>query len=281
MINLDGLEGFDNIEDLNRELQKRVNAHNTASIEDFENLAPGQMRALQNFPTERGPLLMNKLSEAQLKNCPLLVQVRLLIDKMKGGKEIELTKTGALPVKLVKEIYALGCLKNELIEKGISKLYKETDAEEVSITRVLLEISVMAKKRNGKLSLTKKGEKYADDANFILEEILKVLFHKFNWGYYDRYESEAIGRVNPAFSLLLLKKYGSEKRDSHFYAEKYFKAFPQLLEQKEWCFSCYELRTYDRYFQFMGFVNVEKTGILEPLILEKTEFFDQLFSLEK
>ncbi|WP_373059352.1 hypothetical protein [Zunongwangia sp. H14] len=281
MINLDGLEGFDNLEDLNRELQKRVNAHNKSSIEDFENLAPGQMRALQNFPTEEGPLLMNKLSETHLENCPLLVQVRLLIDKMKGGKEIKLTKTGALPVKLVKEIYALGCLKNEWVEKGISKLYRESDAEEVSITRIILEISVLAKKRNGKLSLTKTGEKYADDANFILQEILNVLWYKFNWAYYDRYESEAIGRVNPAFSLLLLKKYGDKERDSHFYAKKYFRAFPQLLEQRESSFSCYALRTFDRYFRFMGFVNVEKTGILEPSILKKTEFFDQLFSLEK
>ena len=280
MINLDGLEGFNNLEDLNKELQKRANAHNNAGLDDFEGLTPMQMGALQTFPDDAGPLILNNLSEAELKKCPLLVQVRFLIDKMKGGKEIKLTKTGAMSTKLVKEIYELGLLKNEGIEEGISKLYKESDAEEISITRILLEISGLTKKRNGKLSLTKTGEKHTDDGNFILKEILTVLFYKFNWGYYDGYNSMAIGRVYPAFSLFLLKKYGDEKRATYFYAGLYFGAFPQLMEEEDNSFRCYSLRTFERYFRFMGFVLVEKEDILTPAEIQTTDFFDKLFSLQ-
>lgn len=281
MINLNDLEGFDNLDDLNKELQKRVNTHNQSGLDDFEGLSPEQMHVLQqDFPTGKSPLVMNKLSEKELENCPLLMQVRFLIDKMKGGKELKLTKTGALSTKLVKEIYDLGYLKNEMIEKGISKLYKEDDAAEISITRILLQISSLAKKRNGKLYLTKKGEKYAADGNVILKEILTVLFYKFNWAYYDGYESEDIGRVNPAFSLFLLKKYGNEKRSVNFYAEKYFKAFPWLQAEDDGDFRCYATRTFDRYFYFMGFIKKERNGFLDPIELEKTDFFDQLFSLE-
>lgn len=279
MINLNDLGSFDNLEDLNKELQKRMEINNRSGVEDFDGLSPEQMQRLQDFPMQNGMLVVNKLLEEDLKNCPLLVQVRLLIDKMKGGKEIKLTRTGSLPTKLVKEIYALAVLKNDSIEKGISKLYKESDAEEISITRILLEISGLAKKRNGRLSLTRKGEKYADDGNALLNEILNVLFHKFNWAYFDGYDSEAIGRVNPAFSLVLLKKYGQEKRSGLFYAEKYFKAFPQLIDQKEISFRCYSLRSFERYFRFMGFVALEKKSILDPAIVEKTKFLDQLFSL--
>jgi hypothetical protein len=280
MINYDGLEDFDNLEDLNKELQKRANLHNNKPIADFEGLTPLQMGQLQNFLDGTGLLILNKLSENELEKCPLLVQVRFLVNKMKGGKEIQLTKTGALPTKLVKEIYGLSYLKNWAIENGITKLKKESDAEEISITRILLEISSLAKKRNGKLSLTKKGEKYANDGNFILEEIITILFYKFNWGYYDGYESEAIGRVNPAFSLFLLKKYGSKKRSAYFYAGKYFIAFPHIQEKGDRSFRCYALRTFERYFKFMGFVQVEKEDILTPADLKKTPFFDQLFSLE-
>lgn len=280
MINLDDIEGFDNLDDLNKELQKRANAYNKAGIDDFEGLSPEQMGGLQhNFPMDESLLVMNILSEEELINCPLLMQVRFLIDRMKGGKEIKLTKTGALPTKLVKEIYDLGYLKNDMIERGISKLYKEDDAQEISITRIILQISNLAKKSNGKLSLTKKGEKRAADGNVILKEILTVLFFKFNWAYYDGYESETIGQLNPAFSLFLLKKYGDEKRSVNFYAEKYFGAFSHLKTEDDKDFRCYATRTFDRYFYFMGFINKEKEGILGPIYLEKTDFFDQLFSL--
>lgn len=279
MINLDELEGFDSLDDLNKELQKRVDAHNKGGIADFEELSPKEMHALQNFPIEKGPLVMNKLPENELEKCPLLMQVRFLIDKMKGGQELKLTKTGALSTKLVKEIYSLGYLKSEMIEKGISKLNKESDALEINITRILLEISSLSKKRNGKLSLTKKGEKYANDGNSILKEILTILLNKFNWAYYDGYESEAMGRVNPAFSLFLLKKYGDKKKSANFYAEKYFKAFPYLKEEGVRSYRCYELRTFERYFKFMGFVKIEQKDFLEPIDLEKTPFFDRLFSL--
>ena len=280
MINLDDLEGFDNLEDLNKELKKRAIAYNQSGMDDFEGLSPEQMHVLQrDFPTDNSVLVMNKLSEKELKNSPLLMQVRFLIDKMKGGEELKLTKTGALSTKLVKEIYDLGYLKNEMVERGISKLYKEDVAEEISITRILLEISSLTKKRNGKLTLTKKGEKHAADGNAILEEILNVLFYKFNWAYFDGYESEDIGRVNPAFSLYLLKKYGDEKRSVNFYAEKYFRAFPHF-KGDDVDFRCYATRTFDRYFYFMGFIKKEKTGFLKPIELEKTDFFDHLFSLE-
>lgn len=281
MINLDGLNNFDDLNSLNQELQKRVDSYNQSSREDFDGLSPQQMYGLQHdFLQGKSFLVMNKLLESQLEKCPLLVQVRFLIDKMKGGRGIKLTKTGALSTKLVKEIYELGCLKNEGIEKGYIKLYKEGDSEEISITRILLEISILVKKRNGKLYLTKNGEKHAEDGNFILEEILRVLFFKFNWAYYDGFNSAEIGRVNPVFSLFLLKKYGDRKRSSLFYAEKYFRAFPMLMEEGEQSYRCYSLRTFERYFRFMGFVKVEKKKVLEPVHLEKTEFFDQLFSLK-
>lgn len=280
MINFDDLNGCDNLDDLNKELEKRANAHNNAAIDAFEGLTPVQMSQLENFPNDESPLVLKELPEEELQSCALLVQIRFLMDKMKGGKELKLTKTGALPTKVVKEIYGLGCLKNRWIEDGLTKLSKESDAAEISITRILLEISSLARKKNGKLSLTKKGERTADDGNSILREILTVLFYKFNWGYFDGHESEDIGQIIPAFSLFLLKKYGSTKRSSYFYAEKYFKAFPQLQEEQDSSFRCYSLRTFERYFRFMGFVDVDKEEIVGPVDIRKTAFFDKLFSLE-
>lgn len=279
MIDLNDLEGFDNIEDIHKELKKRMKAHNEGSIDDFEGLSPIEMQALHyQFPNSDGPLKINTLSEKQLAQSPLLMQVRLLIDQMKGGNTIELTKTGALRPKLVKEIYDLGLLKNELIELGMMKLSKEMDAPGIEITRILLQISSLSKKRHGRLSLTKKGEKLADDGNAILKELIEILFHKFNWGYFDGYDSDNIGKVNPAYSLYLLKKYGDQKRNTDFYADRYFKAFPQLITDGRSPYNSYTVRTFERYFRYFGFVEVEKRKFQEPYIIQKTTFFDALIS---
>ncbi|MGB3345191.1 MAG: hypothetical protein WBA61_14880 [Aequorivita sp.] len=282
-INLDDLGNFDNLEDLQKALELRMRQHNSSALPAFEGLSPEQMYELQvNFPNteDKGPLVMNRLSEAQLQQCPLLMQVRFIMEKMRDGKSLQLTKTGALSTALVKEIYALGHLKNYFIENGLGKVYKERDIMEINITRHLLELSSLVKKRYGKLSLTKTGEKHLDDGNFILWKLMSCLFHKFNWGYYDGYESENIGQVIPSFSLYLLKKYGDQERESGFYAEKYFLAFPQLGGTIT-DFRCYDTRTFMRYFKFMGFVEVtESDKLMGPSRVKKTTFLEELLSVK-
>lgn len=279
MINLNNLEGLENMDDIRKEIEKLVKAHNEGTIDDFEGLSPDEMQVLHyEFPNSQSPLKLNTLSEKELEECPLLMQVRFLTGKMKGGNSIQLTKTGALNTKLVKELYGLGYLKSQLIEEGMQKLSKESDAPSVEITRILLEISSLAKKRHGKLSLTKKGEKLADDGNAILKELISVLFHKFNWGYFDGYESENIGKVNPAYSIYLLKKYGEEKRDTDFYADRYFKAFPILFTDDRNPYRCYAVRTFERYFRYFGFIEIQERKLLDPYIIQRTSFLDALIS---
>lgn len=267
--------------DLKQALEKQVHEYNNKPMALFDGLSPKQMGFLQNelLNSEgRGPIVgVNNLTEKHLKQCPLLMQVLFIMNKMRGGKTLPLTKTGALSTALVKELYALGHLKNYFVEKGVTKVYKESEIMEIQITRMLLEISNLVKKRDNKLSLTKTGEKYLDDGNFVLKQILNVLLYKFNWGYYDGYKSEAIGQVMAGYSLYLLKKYGDQERPTDFYAEKYFQAFPELGHTEK-DFRSYGVRTFVRYFHFMGFVNLsEEDGILDLPKVSKTAFMDQLF----
>lgn len=281
MINFDDLKDINSLEDLEREMLKRIHTHNTSPIANFEGLTPEEMASLQNnFPNNDAPLQMNTLTKSQLKACGLLQQVLFLMAKMKGGKTLKLTKTGALSTATVKEVYELGFLKNEMIEMGITKLYKEESAIEIVLTRILLQISSLVKKRKGMMSLTKLGEKYADDDNYILREILTLLFYQFNWAYFDGYTSERIGQLNSAYTLFLVLKYGDEERSAQFYAAKYFDAFPHLKSDDTNPYSCYELRTFKRYFRMMGFVNVEKKSFSELDTIRKTPFIDQLFTLK-
>lgn len=268
--------------DLQPAIEQQMHEHNRRELASFDGLSPQQMWFLQYellTIESGGPLVVNHLTQQQLQQCPLLRQVLFIMNKMRDGKTLQLTKTGALSTAIVKELYALGHLKNYFVENGLAKVYKESEIMEIQITRMLLEISSLVKKRNNKLSLTKKGVKYLDDGNFILKEILNVLLYKFNWAYYDGYESEAIGQVMSGYSLYLLKKYGDQERPTSFYAEKYFQAFPEL-GHTERDFRCYGVRTFKRYFKYMGFVNLsEEKGILDLPNVTKTAFMDQLFQI--
>lgn len=282
-INLDDLGEFDNIEDLRKILSEKILQHNHNAAPGFDGLSPEQMGALQtSFPSNdpNSPLIKHDLKPEALMQCPLLMQLRFLMEKMKDGKEIKLTKTGALPTALVKELYAQGHLPNRWIEKGFNKVFREGEIEEIHLTRLLLQLSSLAKIRHNKMSLTKKGEKHLDDGNFILNEMLEILLYKFNWAYFDGYESEEIGQVIPGFSVYLIKKYGDKERPVNFYALKYFEAFPDLGgTQRD--FNCYKSRVFSRYFKFLGLVEVPEDVPDSKFMVKKTAFCDQLFSLRK
>ena len=201
--------------------------------------------------------------------------------------ELKLTNKGFLPTKVVADIYAQGFIKDFDIEKGISKLYKEADVMSINHTRILLEISGLIKKRNGKLSLTKEGGKIAGNNHLLLKRIITIFGYKFNWAYYDGYGENQIGRLGFAFSLILLHKYGHKKRDSAFYAEKYFKAFPHLYEDNNSSTRfftsnaserCYSLRTFQRFLDYFGVVSDEFENPWDFVrYITKTNLFDRLF----
>lgn len=159
----------------------------------------------------------------------------------------------------------------------------------INLTRLLAELSGLAKKRKGKLSLTKAGTKAMSDKQKLLEAILKTMTQKFNRAYYDGYQQEDIGQLGFAFSWILLSKYGAEKRLNHFYAKKYFRAFTKLLEslrptystKEETGSNCYSLRIFERFLRYFGLVEIKKEGEKShrSSFILKTELFDQLINV--
>lgn len=266
-------------------IESILDVGNNRPIADFEGYSPIEIQQILYFPFgEKSPLQLQKFSEADYQKIPMLMQVKYLAGLLAEAGEIKLTQKGFLPTKLVADIYQQGFLKEELIERGISKLYKETDSITVNLTRILLELAELTKKRKGKLSLTKRGEKIVADNHKLLSSIFQAFTDEFNWAYYDRYEEEA-GQLGFGFSLILLSKYGKEKRMDSFYAEKYYKAFPKLLDKFKtrygtldlYAEECYSLRTFERFLAYFGLVTIEKKGksFNEVRYIKKTDVFDK------
>lgn len=275
------------LKDLQKRIDKVMNEQNNRMIPDFEGYSPLEMQHILYSTFEAdSPVKLLKLSDPDYKKIPILNQINYLANFIDKQGEIKLTSKGFLPTQIVSELYQQGFLKDESIENGISKLYKETDSVTVNLTRILIELTGIAKKRNGKLSLTKASTKILSDNYQLLRLILLTFATKFNWAYYDGYGSNNIGQLGYGFSMILLSKYGQVKRQDSFYAGKYFKAYPLLLGLIEpkygtlesYSTRCYSLRTFERFLYYFGLVeiNKEKKDFDYIKFITKTDLFDRL-----
>jgi hypothetical protein len=279
------------LDDIQKHIDAATNEQNNRSIPEFEGYSPFEMHQVLHFTFGAdSPIKLQKLSDPDYKKIPILNLVKYLTDLIAKNGEIKLTNKGFLPTKIVSDLYQQGFMKEKHIEKGILKLYKETDSMSVNLSRILIELAGLIKKRKGKISLTKNGEKTIQDNFRLLATILETFTTKFNWAYYDGYGENQIGQLGYGFSLILLSKFGKEKRLDSFYAEKYFNAYPHLLESVEpsygtlesYSTKCYSIRTFERFLDFFGLIKIDEEGKgLDSIrYITKTDLFDRLIKVQ-
>ena len=267
--------------------QQLIDNYNNRPIADFEGYSAKEMNSILYYTLDDDcPIQLSKMEEADYKRIPMLNQVKYLANLIANNGEIKLTDKGYLPPKYVLDIYNQGFVKEESIESGVVKLRIERDSITINLTKILLELSKLTKKRLGKLSLTKAAEKVLTDDHALLYLLFKSFGDNFNWGYYDSYAYESIGAVAYGYSLILLSNYGDEKRLDSFYAEKYFKAFPKLIEdvipsydsQLNYASTIYSVRTYSRFLDYFGLINIDRTyhNYKSTKYVNKTDLFDKL-----
>jgi hypothetical protein len=179
-----------------------------------------------------------------------------------------------------------------MIESGISKLYKETDSDIISLTQIISELAGIIKKRSGKLSLTKKGEnilKQNDDFE-LFKLLFKAFIEKFNWSYFDFFDDEQLGQLGVGFTLILLEKYGDNYRTNDFYSTKYLKAFPWFKENVETLYStveeemnnCYTVRTFERFLNYFNLIKLKsERKRFENFELRKSPIFDKIIKIDR
>ena len=276
------------LEEIQKHLDKVMREQNNQSLSKFQGYSPSEMNhILYSTFNQNSPISLRTLSDSDYQNIPILNQIKYLTNLISNNGEIKLTKKGYLPTKTVADLYSQKFLKDKYIELGTAKLYKETDSMTINLTRILVELAGLVKKRNGKMSLTKAGEIAISHNDRLLEKIITAFTTKFNWAYYDGYGDNKIGQLGFGFSLILLSNFGSTKRLDRFYADKYFKAFPDLIkdESQSKLFkgerradSCYSVRTFERFLDYFGLIRIERTSKswdADTYIL-KTKLFSKL-----
>ena len=272
------------MDEIERHVLEAIRNKNKQPIVDFEGYSPAEMQViLYNFFTPTCVVQLRRLSTDDYLKIPLLNQIKFLYHIIKENGGLKLTKKGNLPTKIVAEIYKQGYLKDDFIESGISKLYKEEQVQTIVLTRILLELSNLVKKRNNILSATKKGNELMNNNYLLFQHLLEIFSSKFNWGYFDGYENEEIGQIGFGFTLLLLNKYGKKKRNTYFYAKKYIKAFgfknKPDSDFSDDLSSAYSLRTFDRFLDYLGLIELDNRSFGEIQHVKTTKLFEKLIEI--
>ena len=258
------------IEELNKHVHRFMDEKNNNGMPNFEGYSPSDMQQMIHFPFgQSSPVKFRMDDVSLLEKVPVYKLVKYLLEMIGRQGEMKLTVTGNLPVKAVRELYDQSFLPDYWLDKRKIKLIKESDSETITITRILIEITKLVKKRHNKLSLTASGRKLLGDPGELFRILFEAFSYNFNWAYLDGYGMEKAFQMGFVFSFVLVNKYGSRKKPSAFYADKYLNAYPGLLKNiqprsenddiRESARRCYSLRTFDRFMYYLGLVKIEKT----------------------
>jgi len=266
---------------------------NNTPVDDFLGLSPTEIHHLlyDTFGDKSLVQFRDNIDDKTLDQIPLFQIAEEYLKIIQRDKQIKLTPLGALPKKVMVEIYDKRFLLDEHIENGITKLWKEDDCIAIRSARLTAEIAGLVKKVSGKLTLTKTATKLLETNNRlqIFRQFFQAFTNKFLWSFNDGYAEQPIGQLGWAFSVIMLDKFGDQPRTVDFYADKYLRAFPKFITffrpdyttPERQFFRCYGVRTFDRFFLWFGFVTVEKQKIFLDLDTDKFKRTDLVKSIFK
>lgn len=256
--------------DLTDDIETNILLRNNSPLDDFLGLSPSEIHELvyDTFGEKSPVQFRDDIGDETLDQIPLFRIAEEFLKIIYRDKQIKLTPLGALPKKVMVELYDKRFLLDEHIESGLTKLWKEDDCIAIKSARLTAEIAGLVRKTNGKLTLTKTVTKLLETNNRlqIFKQFFKAFTEKFSWSYNDGYPEHPIGQLAWAFSIIMLDKFGDHPQHIGLYANKYLKAFPLFITffepryttPERQFYRCYGLRTFDRFFLWFGFVTVEK-----------------------
>ena len=245
-----------------------VETANNTALDDFCGLSPDQMHKsiYGPFGPDSPVRFCHDVDNETLDQIPFLRLTEELLHIIERNGFLKLTaKLGALPRKVVQELYSKKFITEEFIESGAVRLLGESDSTALWSLHQNTVLSRIVTVNRGKMTLSKDGRRLLEYR--YRPELFHRLFQTFtlsnSWASADRYTDFPIAQLGWGFSIYLLLRFGQEPRPVSFYAEKYLKAFPTMLKYIRPItrnspiidfINCYETRTYHRFLEWFGMI---------------------------
>jgi hypothetical protein len=265
---------------------------NNEPLDDFDGYTHNEMHLLiYNAPATDSPLELKMPGlENHLSRMPFLCLTEAFLQILQREGYFKLTALGRLPQKKVEELYSLRIILEDAYERGYTSTFKESHTNAIFMVRSTLKLAGLIKTVHGKLLLTKQGAKLLLPQNRIqlFKKIFECYTHDLPWSILDGYPEIPVGNFGWAYVITLLLKYGNHDRPAHFYAEKYAKAFPDLMEyftataytsQHDLFYRCFTLRYFERFADWWGLVTLTEPEIPSKMdmLVTATPLLESLF----
>jgi hypothetical protein len=267
---------------------------NNNPSEELDGLSPNKMhQLLYNTFDKNSPVrFRDDIKPDLLHSIPFFELSRKYLEFIQKEQLLKLTPKGNLPRKICTEMYNYRIIPNNYIEKGIIKLSRERDWIVITTIKIVNILAGLTKKRNNKISLTRKGENLLSGKKRIelFKTIFKAFILKFNWAFNDMFDENQVGQLGIGYTMRLVSRYGDDEKLFNFYSDKYLLAFPKLLEcVKNWFTSpkttfelCFYMRSFDRFLAWFNFIQTRTEGKYPNLnkYLKKTPILEKIFEFD-
>lgn len=289
------IEKFDSLEMMNKALTEISSNYNNEPKAVFLGLSPSQMSTLLDSPFSYD----NSLFTIDLKDSedfldiPVFKQSVYFLKKLSHVKDLKCTQKGNLPTALVIELY------KEFFssERYARKPNREDDLPQITRLKHLLAISGLIKKRNNKLSLTKKGMELLSENKHkeLFELIFTTYVNKWSWAFLDGYPEFFLIQNSCMFNLYILKKKCHQWMLSRDLAQIFLDAFPAITNEvpKEsysnpegQIMNCFSLRFLERFCLPLGLLEYKEEKVNDGKYFKilqfyrTTTFFNEAFNFK-
>jgi hypothetical protein len=236
----------------------------------------------------------HEVNNDTLDQIPFLRLTEELLHIIEREGFLKLTaKLGALPRKVIQELYSKKFITEEFIESGAVRLLSESDSTALLSLHQNTVLSRLVTVKRGKMTLSKDGKKLLQSRNRsdLFHRLFQTFTLRYGWASADGYADFPIAQLGWGFSIYLLLRFGHEPRPVSFYAEKYLKAFPAMLKHIRPIIpnsslvdfiDCYETRTYHRFLEWFGMIRYISRGPFferHEAIIAPTDVLTRVFLL--
>jgi hypothetical protein len=256
-------------DELNLVVQQKAVAQNNRPIADFCGLSPTQMANWLYAPFNELACVAISTPD-NLSSSPVMRYLGLILDEaMAHNGSFKATTKGNLPTKLVKqasELHSEFAVYQYLTNISISEYAgsNEDKFNALHYTRILAELSGIIYRKSGHYHVKKAAQKQYQSQGIqaFFKPMLEAAIAKYNWGYLDSWEHDAVLSTFWLFMLWRLQSHASVDQ----LIDEVATAFPDLLRQfpadeyrtaQEQLGLGIELRFLQRFLQFWGFITLD------------------------
>lgn len=274
-----------NIDEINRQMQERVNAFNKKGIDDFEGLSPTEMTLLLSNPFYENSVINIKPFDIDtVKNLKIINDCLTILKLLQNAGRVKSDKNS--PVNMDMEFVYI-CLDNGIKDSYKKENVKPHEATEhdfhyiFNLIDKLFAAEYIVKILNGY-----KAGKKADFLikNNTLVQLYLDLLHRFVAKLITTKNdilNNAIG-----YTVYLLAKYGNISRPLDFYYKLYEKAWPVLIDEEERNsqiekYFFIQFHSTLRYLDIVEMKAVNNSTKPKDLQIKKSSLFDKIFGIKK